>query len=213
MQEAAASLRYEDAQIVKKQIQNIEYLTTTYIPPREFLEQPTLVDDLTLTRLKDLKDKLNLKKVPKRIECYDISNIAGYLATGSMVVFINGYPEKSQYRRFRVKFTRRPNDFAMIKEVIARRFKNDWPLPDLVIIDGGKGQLSSALEIINTYHPGIPVVSLAKRLEEIYTPGESRPITLPKESPARQLTQAIRDEAHRFAITYHRLLRSKNFLK
>lgn len=213
MQQASQELKYEEALVAKKQIQNMEYLTTTYTHPREFLEKPTLVDDLTLTRLKDLKNKLNLAKIPVRVECYDISNIQGNFATGSMVVAINGNPDKSQYRRFKIKFTHKPNDFEMIKEVIARRLKNDWPTADLMIIDGGKGQLNSALEMINKYHSGIPVVSLAKRLEEIYVPNQQDPISLPKESPARQLAQAIRDEAHRFAITYHRLLRSKDFIK
>lgn len=213
MQNAAKNQNFERAQILKVQIQNIEYLTTTYTLPREFLEKPTLVDDLTMTRLVDLKEKLSLAKIPKRIECFDISNIGGKLATGSMVVMTNGLPNKSQYRRFKIKFTHKPDDFEMIREVVARRLKNDWPTADLMIIDGGKGQLSSAQEMINKYHPGIPVVSLAKRLEEIYLPGQSEPISLPKESPARQLAQQIRDEAHRFAITYHRLLRFKAFIK
>lgn len=212
MQNAAKNQDFEQAQILKAQMQNIEYLTTTYTLPREFLEKPTLVDDLTMNRLVDLKEKLSLAKIPKRIECFDISNISGKLATGSMVVMTNGFPDKSQYRRFKIKFTHKPDDFEMIREVVARRLKNDWPIADLMIIDGGKGQLSSALEMINKYHPGIPVVSLAKRLEEIYLPYQSEPLSLPKESPARQLAQQIRDEAHRFAITYHRLLRSKNFL-
>lgn len=204
--------QFEEANKVKKQIQLLEYITSTYHTPREFLETPTLVDDLNLIRLKDLKLKLNLAKLPRRIECYDISNISGKFATGSMVVFQNGKPQKEEYRRFKIKFLNTPNDFEMIREVIARRFKNTWPEADLMIIDGGRGQLSSALEIANKYQKNIPIVGLAKRLEEIYLPNDNIPISLPKESPARQLVQAARDEAHRFAITYHRLLRSKNFL-
>ncbi len=212
MRALAKAQNYEAANHVKNQIQKLEYIRTTYHPPRDFLEQPTLVDDLTMTRLKDLKEKLNLKKLPRRIECYDISNISGKLATGSMVVFQNGRPEKSEYRRFKIKFLNTPNDFEMIREVLSRRFKNSWPDADLMIIDGGKGQLSCAVETAAKYQKDVPIVSLAKRLEEIYAPNLSEPVSLPKESPARQLAQALRDEAHRFAITYHRLLRSKNFI-
>ena len=204
--------QFEQANIIKKQLQNLEYLTTTYHNPREFMEQPTLVDDLSTARLVDLKKRLKLDKVPKRIECYDISNIQGKFATGSMVVFLNGKPQKDQYRRFKIRFLNTPNDFEMLREVIARRFKNNWQTPDLVIIDGGKGQLSSASKIAALHSQNIPIVSLAKRFEEIYTQDDPNPIKLPKESPARQLAQALRDEAHRFAITYHRNLRSKNFI-
>lgn len=204
---------YEEAAKVKKQIEKLEYLRMTYHTPPEFLQQPTLVDDLTLGRLKDLAQVLGLPKIPKRIECYDISNTQGNLATGSMVVATNGIPDKKEYRRFRIKFTNQPNDYEMIREVIARRFKNDWPMPDLVIIDGGRGQLNAALSIISKYRVNTHVASLAKRFEEIYTQDKVLPISLPKESPARQLAQSIRDEAHRFAITYHRLLRSKKLLE
>lgn len=205
--------KFEEANSIKKQLSEIEYLTTTYRTPREYLEQPTLVDDLALGRLKDLRSKLNLEKVPKRIECYDISNISGKYATGSMVVFIAGRPEKGEYRRFKIKFKNTPDDFEMIRETISRRFKNTWPLADLMIIDGGKGQLSSAVEMARKYDKTVQIISLAKKLEEIYLPEQPQPIRLPKESPARQLVQALRDEAHRFAITYHRLLRSKAFVK
>ncbi len=213
MQQASKKLDYEKAAKIKKQIQNLEYLATVFHTPREFLEKPTLVDDLALIRLKDLKAKLNLKKLPRRIECYDISNLQGKLATGSMVVFINGAVEKSEYRRFRIKFSNKPNDYQMLQEVITRRLKNSWPQPDLMIIDGGRGQLNAALSILAKFKSGdIQVASLAKRLEQIFIPDKILPIALPKESPARQLAQAVRDEAHRFAITYHRHLRSKAFL-
>jgi len=212
MQSFAKENMFEQASEIKNQLQKLEYLVTTYRDPIEFLHRPSLVDDLSLTRLKDIKEKLNLEKVPTRIECYDISNISGKFATGSMVVFINGKSDKSQYRRFKIKVLDTPNDFEMMKQVLARRFKNSWPKPNLIIIDGGKGQLSAALEVAKKYNQTMPIVSLAKRLEEIYTSPKEDPISLPKESPARQLAQAIRDEAHRFAITYHRHLRSKNFI-
>lgn len=205
--------KYEEAQEVKKQIEKLEYVTTTYHDPNEFLTTPTLVDDLTRERLEDLKQALELKSLPLRIECYDISNISGKMATGSMAVFENGEPAKSEYRKFKIKFLSTPNDFEMLKEVLARRFKNkSWKKADLIIIDGGKGQLTSALNIAKKYKVKTPIVSLAKRFEQIYVPSKVLPVSLPKESKGRQLAQALRDEAHRFAITYHRLLRSKNLL-
>lgn len=205
--------KFEAAQLTKKQIEKLQYLTTTYHTPAEFLEQPTLVDDLSLRKLEEMKKVLELKKLPRRIECFDISNISGSFATGSMVVFKNGKPDKSQYRRFKIKYTHKPDDFEMHREVMARRINNDWPRPDLMIIDGGRGQLNAILGIVAKYKFDTKVISIAKRLEEIYTPDKILPIRLPKENPARQLAQAIRDEAHRFAITYHRLLRSKKFLQ
>ena len=212
MKRASNAQNYEEAGVIKKQIEGIQNLTTVYRAPREFLEQPTLVDDLTELRLADLKTQLGLDKTPRRIECYDISNTSGKMATGSMVVFTDGKSDKSQYRRFKIRFTNTTNDYEMLKEVLARRSKNNWPKPNLIIIDGGRGQLNAALSILRKYDQTISIVSLAKRLEEIYVPTKVLPISLPKESPARQLAQAIRDEAHRFAITYHRLLRSKNLL-
>lgn len=204
---------FEQAQALKLQIESLNYLTQKYRTAREFLEQPTLVDDLNLLRLKDFQKVLSLSKLPKRIECYDISNISGKNATGSLVVFTNGRPDKSQYRRFKIKSLDTPNDFVMLKEIIIRRLKNNWPIPNVMIIDGGKGQLNAAYSAIPKPKYTFKLVSLAKRLEEIYTLQNTSPIRLPKESPARQLAQAIRDEAHRFAITYHRKLRSKNFIK
>lgn len=203
---------YEKAQITKKQIENLEYLKNTYRTPREFLEQPTLVDDLNLLRLKDFQKVVKLEKIPKRIECYDISNISGKNATGSMVVFTNGVADKSQYRKFKIRLLDTPNDYLMLQEILSRRIKNGWPKADVMIIDGGRGQLNAALKIINKNSYQTNVISLAKRFEEIYTQEGDPPIRLSKESPARQLAQAIRDEAHRFAITYHRKLRSQKFI-
>jgi len=206
------NMEYEKAQIVKKQIENIEYILRKYHKPQEFLEQPTLVDDIVAAKLKNLKEELNLKNLPKRIECYDISNISGKNATGSMIVFVNGKPEKGQYRRFKIEFSNKPNDYEMIRETIKRRFKNNWPKPHLIIIDGGRGQLNAACSILTKYHQKIPVIAIAKKLETIYAWNKILPINLPKESLARILIQAARDEAHRFAIVYHHLLRSKQLL-
>ncbi len=205
--------KYEEASKIKTKIQQLEFLTSSYHAPREFLERPTLVDDLALTRLKNLKKILELKSIPKRIECYDISNISGKLATGSMVVFESGKTAKDQYRRFKIRFVDKPNDYQMLSQVLTRRFKNDWPQPDLIIIDGGRGQLNIALSITSKFRLFIPTISIAKRFEEIYTKDKIFPISLNKESPARQLVEEIRDEAHRFALKYHRLLRSQKLLE
>lgn len=208
----AAAQKYEKASETKKRLQYLEYLTMQFHDPKEFLNSPGLVDDTIEKRVEDLKQVLNLSKKPNRIECYDISNVQGKNATGSMVVFAAGVSDKSQYRRFRVRVIDTPNDFLMMEEVLTRRFKNDWPLPDLIVIDGGKGQLGIGVEVLNKLNLNIPIIGLAKRYEEIYQPDDPKPIKLKQDSPARQLLQAIRDEAHRFAITYHRKLRSLNFL-
>ncbi len=159
--------------------------------------------------LKSLQKILNLNTLPDRIECYDISNIQGKIATGSMVVFENGMSSKKEYRLFKIKTVFQANDVAMIKEVLERRVHNDWPTPDLIIIDGGKPQINAALEILGEHNWQTSLISLAKRFEEIYTPNTEKPINLPRDSKELHLLQQIRDEAHRFAITYHKKLRSK----
>ena len=204
--------KFEEADEIKAQIQKIDYVTTTYHAPKDFIEKPTLVDDMVVAKLQELKRVLRLDKIPKRIECYDISNIYGKNATGSMVVFESGRSAKYLYRRFRIKLSAKPNDYLMLKEVLSRRFKNNWALPDLIIIDGGKGQLASALSVTSQYKIQAKVIAIAKRFEEIYTLDQKDPIVLGKENQARLLVQQIRDEAHRFANAYHRLLRSKNLL-
>ena len=209
MQKLASLEKFEDAQNVKRQTERIEYMLSEFRNPLEFLAQPTLIDDLATARLKSLKTVLCLSKTPKRIECFDISNTAGKEATGSMAVFENGQSQKSKYRKFRVKFKNTPDDYEMIREVLTRRFKNSWPKPDLIVIDGGKGQLNAALSVLKKNAVEIPVIAIAKRFEEIYSAGKPLPLRLQKENPARQLIQATRDEAHRFALSYHRLLRSK----
>lgn len=208
MDKFSKNQQYEKAGETKKTISQLEFLSTTYHAPKEFLDRPTLVDDISLAKLKSLKKVLGLSKIPRRIECYDISNISGKLATGSMVVFTNGQEDKDEYRRFKIRFSQKADDYQMLKEILSRRFKNEWQMPDLIIIDGGRGQLNSALSVLNNLKLTISVISLAKKFEEIYAPYQILPIKLPKESPARQLVQEIRDEAHRFAITYHKFLRS-----
>ena len=209
--------------------------------------------------LEALATALGLGQAPERIECYDMSNIQGTSAVGSMVVFLNGRPEPREYRRFRIRSGDTPDDFRMMAEVIRRRFSRasrlraktgalslaavgadpaveglgeeaderdvdpaarpaaardaGWALPDLVIVDGGKGQLSAAVGVLRELDLGdVPVAGLAKRFEELYLPGRPEPIILPPRSQGLYLVQRIRDEAHRFAINYHRTVRSRSAL-
>ena len=160
----------------------------------------------------ELKKYLKLEKLPRVIEGYDISNISGKFAVGSKVSFKDGKPNKKMYKHFRME-TPGPNDFAMMEELLTRRLKmiDRDPEPDLIVIDGGKGQLGMAcgvLDKLNLTH--IPIIGLAKEFEEIFIPNSSRPIIIPKNNKALHLLQQVRDESHRFAITYHRKLRSKN---
>jgi len=167
----------------------------------------------TLGAVEELGRYLQLSKSPMRMECFDISHIQGSETVASMVVFEGGIPKKSDYRRFKIQSTEgKPDDFLSMREVTSRRYGKAEPaeMPDLIIIDGGKGQLSSALEIIRgAGHLMVPVVGLAKQFEYIFTEGASEPVILPRHSQALYLVQRIRDEAHRFAITYHRKLRRK----
>lgn len=187
-----------------------------------------LLNDLLLQKFKQserpsaavsaLQKALHLDHPPTRIEAFDISNFQGTDAVASMVCFVNGKPRKSEYRRFRIRSKDTPDDFAMMREAVYRRYRRlldeKKPLPDLILVDGGKGQLSSAREVlIHMELDRQPVIGLAKRLEEVFLPGLSDPQNIPKSSPALKLLQQIRDESHRFAITYHRQLRRKRTLK
>ena len=172
-----------------------------------------------LAVLIELKNKLNLKNIPFHVECYDISNIQGSNTVASLVTFQDGYPNKKEYRRFKIRDLNKPDDFESMKQVIRRRYKRvideGLSLPDLIIVDGGKGQLSSAcdaLKELDLYNK-VNIIGLAKKLEEVYFPNDSMPILLSKKSYYLKLLQQIRNEAHRFAINYHKDLRSKNFLK
>ncbi len=177
----------------------------------------------TVGAVKKLGEALGIP-YPKRMECYDISNTQGTNSVGSMVVFIDGKPDKKEYRRFRIKTVEGANDFASMAEVLRRRLTEGYlagesdhgfgMMPDLIIVDGGKGQLSSAVEILESMGlEAIPIVGLAKRLEELFKPYESDSIMLPIHSDELRLVTSIRDEAHRFAITYHRSLRQKGMLE
>jgi excinuclease ABC subunit C len=176
----------------------------------------------TLGALEELAEALGLPGPPLRIECYDISNVQGSDSVGSMVVFEEGRPRSGEYRRFKIRTVVGPNDFASHQEVLRRRFRRAkdgdegaeealrWAMPDLVIIDGGKGQVSAAKEVLDELGlHDLPLAGLAKEREELFRPGISEPVVLPPTSTALYLVQRLRDEAHRFAITYHRDLRSK----
>lgn len=174
-------------------------------------------NDQTRGAVEELGRYLGLRNPPDRMECFDISHIQGSETVASMVVFEGGLPKKSDYRRFKIQSTEgKPDDFLSMREVTTRRYVGlpENELPDLIVIDGGKGQLSSALEIIRRHagHKKVPVVGLAKQFELVFREGESEPVVLPRHSQALYLIQRIRDEAHRFAITYHRKLRGKRNL-
>jgi len=165
-----------------------------------------------------LKRDLRLKDLPKKIECFDISNLQGTDSVASMVVFENGKPKKSLYRKFIIKEVVGPDDFLSMQEVIRRRYsklkEENLPLPDLIMVDGGKGQLSSAVEVIDEIgFSNYNIIGLAKRLEEVFLPGQSDPVSIPKTSSGLKLLQQVRNEAHRFAITFHRDRRSKRTIK
>ena len=173
--------------------------------------------DKTGGAVKKLAEVLDLPRLPERMECFDISHTQGAETVASMVVFEGGKPAKKEYRRFKLKTTQgKPDDFKSMAEIMERRYgkETDWPMPDLIIIDGGKGQLNAALPLIRAVGvTDVPVISLAKRIEEVFVEGQSESIILSHRSPELQLLQQIRDEAHRFAITYHRKLRGKRNLE
>ena len=182
------------------------------------IEKEKLKYNNTFGALKQLKDKLGLKSIPLRMECYDISNISGTNKVCSMVVFKNGEPSKKDYRKFKIKTVKGSNDFASLAEALSRRLtrlrngdgESFKERPDLLIIDGGKGQLSSTYEVLaQEGFADIDIVSLAKRIEEVFKPDSSSPILLKPASAELRMLQRIRDEAHRFAITFHRQIRGK----
>lgn len=170
--------------------------------------------DKTSGAVEALARVLDLPCLPERMECFDISHTQGIETVASMVVFEHGRPAKSEYRRFKLKTVQgKPDDFASMAEIMERRYsEKDWPEPDLIIIDGGKGQLHAALPVIRQAGTEATVISLAKRIEEIFVEDRSESVILNHHTPELQLLQAIRDEAHRFAITYHRKLRGKRSL-
>jgi excinuclease ABC subunit C len=210
---------------------------------KSFLAHQEAQETASATALSELASALDLPGPPHRIECYDISNIQGTNAVSSMVVFVEGRAKKSDYRHFKIQYDKGPNDFAMMQETLRRRLRylradadrppvaeGDAPgaaldvqarkrdrfheKPDLLLIDGGKGQLSAVVEVMEEMDMiGIPVAGLAKENEWLYVPGNPDPIALPPNSPGLHLVMRVRDEAHRFAVTYHRNRRDKAMTK
>lgn len=210
---------FEKAAEVQKQIDRINFITTENYDPFHYEEKPDFYFErlkAEIGSLKEILEKYGLDAGDlRRIECYDISNISGKNATGSMVVAINGDMDKKEYRRFKIKFKKTPDDFEMHREVARRRVKNDWEKPNLMVIDGGKGQVSAVLQAHAEMNFHVPVIGLAKKEETIVIPIKTGlgtdflEVKLPTSTPGINLLRKIRDESHRFAITYHRLLRKK----
>lgn len=212
----------------KQQLLEMSFQNATDTLEKAKLYDASRLKNDPMRALISLQEALDLPVFPQRMECYDISHFQGGQTVASMVVFTDGVPDKAEYRRFKIKTAEgKPDDFKSMYEVISRRVKHmdtlskrqeenpqddkkAWPDPDLIIIDGGKGQLGAALDALKD--AGItdqPMVSLAKKFEEVFKPYESRPVLIERDAPALYLLQQIRDEAHRFAITYHRSLRAK----
>src|SRR3989344_2878614 len=217
MEEASRNQNYEEAAKFRNQLWALE---------RVLSHSLVSLSSQKLSDTKELQKIFGAEKKISRVEAYDISNIQGKEATGSLVVFIEGRPAKEWYRKFKIHITGKPNDFAMLQETISRRLNHpEWPYPDLMIIDGGKPQLSAALSVLMPKRslgrrpklrlgrpPEILVAAIAKQHNELFLPGQPKPILLKTLSqPVQNLVLHIRDEAHRFAITYHKHLRKRRF--
>lgn len=214
---------FEKAREIQKQIDKIKFITSENYDPFKYQETPDYYFQRINNELNSLKELLNKHGLNinnlERIECYDISNIQGADATGSMVVFVNGDASKKDYRKFRIKLKKTPDDFLMHQEMMERRIKhNEWTKPDLIVIDGGKGQASSVLQVLKQHSYDVPLIGLAKREETIVIPQKNGSrlelveVKLPRSTPGVNLLRRLRDEAHRFAINYHRTLRKKRYL-
>lgn len=213
---AAAALRFEEAAAYRDRIKALTGLSArgTFSDRPDAMPLPLRPADA----VQDLGRALGLSRPPRVVEGIDIATIAGEDAVGSLVTFVEGIPHKDGYRRFRVKSVRGMDDFASIREVVSRRYRRllseEEPLPDLVLVDGGRGQLSAAraaLEALGLSH--LPIVALAKREEWVYRPGSEKPLVLGRHTLALRFLQHVRDEAHRFAQSYHHLLRAKRLRK
>jgi excinuclease ABC subunit C len=217
MKEASAAMDFERAAHLRDNIAAIDHVNerVTFRALREEDVQGRLK---TTQALQDLQRALNLPKPPLRIEAFDISHVQGFETVASMVSFDRGKPFKSGYRKFKIKTVEGVDDFASMEEVVFRRYKRvkeeglRWP--DLILIDGGPGQLAAALKGLKKVSDRAqPIASLAKREEEIFLPGRQAPVLLPKDSPALHVLQHVRDESHRFAVTFHRARRGKRLLE
>jgi excinuclease ABC subunit C len=216
MTKASRKLNFEEATRLRNEIFSLKKLIDNinfHQVSKEYIFNRLYAQDAS-SKLTDLQKQLKIQKTPQRIEAFDISNISGREAVGSMVVFIGGEPANDQYRRFKIKMVDKINDYAMIKEVVRRRYarlkKEKKKLPDLILVDGGKGQLNAAGEVLKELQiNNIAIIGLAKKFEHIFTPGNNEPVILAKTSGALHLLQHIRDEAHRFALAYHHYLRGR----
>lgn len=206
--------RGEKAKMIRMALSNAKYLLGERKLEKEKAAQKRIPHSV-----KELKDQLDLQQLPRRIECFDNSNLQGSDPVASMVCFVDARPKKSEYKRFNIKTVEGPDDFASMKEVLSRRYKRvmdeKQQIPDLIVVDGGKGQLSSAVQALEEigFYGECEIIGLAKRLEEVFVPGKSNPIMIPKKSSALKLLQKVRDEAHRFAVSFHRNKRSKRTIK
>jgi excinuclease ABC subunit C len=201
----------------KKKVLQLAQKNARYLL-EELLMQKSKRKDYLAFAVKILQQDLQLTNPPRHIEAFDISNLQGQDAVASMVYFFNGKPRKNEYRHFKIRSKNTADDFAMIHEVVYRRYKRilqeKSTLPDLILIDGGKGQLSSAVQALQELQiENQPIIGLAKRLEEVFIPGVSDAQNISKNSAGLKLLQQIRDESHRFAVSYHRKLRGKRTLK
>ncbi len=230
MKQVAKTEDFEAAASLRDQLNQLNYITSPYNNPREYLANPNFLEDIRVEELKSLytllKTHYKYLKIPKRIECFDNSHLAGSAATSSMVTFINGEPDKNFYRHFRIRNANSRDDFAMMQETLTRRVRHfdDWGKPDLIVIDGGKGQVGAARIVFRELGINIPVIGLAKRLEEIIVPkitlvdqgkktASYTVFRLPPGAPALKVLQRMRDEAHRFARRYHFKLRLREVVK
>jgi excinuclease ABC subunit C len=212
MSDLSEDMRYEEAREIRDRLYALQSMSErvmiTEITQDEINQSVQRADSIN-----ELKNVLRLKCPPAVIEGFDNSNIQGTSAVASMVRFQNGLADKKNYRRFKIRTVVGADDFTSMREVVFRRYssliRKNEKMPDLILIDGGKGQLGAALNALEDLHSHIPVVSLAKKNEEIFLPSKDKPLTLSRHSPALKLLQSVRDEAHRFAVTYHRKLRAK----
>ncbi|MFH0826594.1 MAG: UvrB/UvrC motif-containing protein [Candidatus Omnitrophota bacterium] len=204
MKQSSKSQRYEEAARMRDQITALGALGETHAGSGNQEES------------EDLKKLLHLRKLPERIEAFDISNIRGQEATGSMVSFYRGIPDKNNYRKFRIKTVQGVDDYKMLAEVVRRRYRRlkeeDLPLPDLILIDGGKGHLSTVQEELKGLKLNIPLASIAKEEENLYVTGRALPIKSTRDTAGLNLIRRVRDEAHRFAVAYHHVLRRKRII-
>jgi excinuclease ABC subunit C len=212
MSKASKRQEFERAAELRDMLQKFDYVRQSFKTANKYIENPYLVEDLITKSLDELVANIpELQTLPQRIECYDIANISGKEAVGSMVVSTNGRLDSSEYRKFKIKLKDEPDDFGMMREVLNRLLKNDWPVPDLIVLDGGKGQLSTILNLFEELGVSIPIIGLAKRYETIVyrENGVFMELNLPKDNEGLKLLQRLRDEAHRFAQKYHHNLRLK----